>query len=371
MGRHDVDAAATDGLAAPDPVAAPAWRRVVRSFASERALVVAGFALFVLLVYRIGLDALAANLRLVGAGITLVIAQEILAYAANTLGWWAAFPPPRPALRFRSLLAARIAGDAVNYVTPTATLGGEVVRVGMLRGQAATIDIGASVAIAKIAQTLAQLLFVVAGLLVFVDTMPFAGAGRLALIAALTALGLCVVVVAVARRGSLFVGVVRIADALQRRVLRASWARTLDAERHIATWDSHARRLDDAIARSHGANGGPLALSTAFFLAGWAAGIVEIYLTLWLLGIAPSLRLAATIEVLSVAIDASLFFMPAKLGTQEGGKVVIFTLLGLDQGKGLALGMVRRIREIVWTLVGLMILWRRRERDVRARRGEA
>ncbi len=371
MGRRDIDATAATAppdLAPLDGAPAAAQRHAFASFVTERVLLVAGCTLFVLLVYQMGFDALAANLRLVGAGITLVIAQEILAYAANTLGWWAAFPRPRPALRFTRLLAARIAGDAVNYVTPTATLGGEVVRVSLMRGQAAMIDVGASVAVAKLAQTLAQLLFVVAGLAILADEIPFEGVGRVALVAAVSALGLCVAIVVMARRGSLFVRLVRIADALQRRALPATWTRRLDAERRLTAWDSRARRLDDAIARSHGANGGPLLLSTGFFLVGWVDGIVEVYLILWLLGIAPSVRLAATIEVLSVAVDACLFFMPAKLGTQEGGKVLIFTLLGLDPGKGLALGMVRRIREIVWTLAGLVTLWRGRARANRGAR---
>jgi hypothetical protein len=65
-----------------------------------------------------------------------------------------------------------------------------------------------------------------------------------------------------------------------------------------------------------------------------------------------------TVEVLSVAIDGMLFFVPAKAGTQEGGKVLIFTILGLDPAKGLALGIVRRIRELTWASIGLMILSR-------------
>ena len=79
---------------------------------------------------------------------------------------------------------------------------------------------------------------------------------------------------------------------------------------------------------------------------------------LYFLEIGASIGRAMTIEVLSVAIDALLFFVPAKAGTQEGGKVLIFQMLGLDPAKGLALGIIRRLRELSWSMVGLIVLAR-------------
>jgi len=64
------------------------------------------------------------------------------------------------------------------------------------------------------------------------------------------------------------------------------------------------------------------------------------------------------IEILSTTIDAILFFVPGKVGTQEGGKVLIFVMLGLDPAQGLTFALMRRIREMVWAGVGLLILSR-------------
>ena len=68
------------------------------------------------------------------------------------------------------------------------------------------------------------------------------------------------------------------------------------------------------------------------------------------------------IEVLSIAINGVLFFIPAKLGTQEGGKVLIFTLLGLTPAQGLDFGLLRRVRELAWAAVGLTLLSRLQSR---------
>jgi len=85
------------------------------------------------------------------------------------VGWRFAFPKPGPAVPFVSLLGARIAGDAVNYLTPTATFGGEFVRGRMLRESAPTASIVASLAVAKLTQAIGLLVVVAIGVGVAVD----------------------------------------------------------------------------------------------------------------------------------------------------------------------------------------------------------
>jgi hypothetical protein len=44
------------------------------------------------------------------------------------------------------------------------------------------------------------------------------------------------------------------------------------------------------------------------------------------------------------------------VGTQEGGKVLLFAVLGLDPARGLTVGVVRRIRELTYAGLGLAAL---------------
>jgi putative membrane protein len=312
---------------------------------AERVFLISGLILFVFLLRELGVRTVALNLRLVGWGIVPIVLQEILAYTANTLGWLAAFSSPRPQIPFTKLLTARIAGDAVNYLTPTATLGGEFVRTRYLRGQAESTSLVASVAVAKLSQTIGQITFVVVGLVFVLDYTPLPATVRHGLLAGLACLAALTVVLIVAQRRGMFAPMLRLACRLGMRERAPEFARSL-------------QHLDEEIARFHGDTNSALLLSSASFCAGWALGAFEIYLILWFLGVPVSVHRALTIEVLSVAIDGMLFFVPAKVGTQEGGKVLIFTVLGLDPGKGLALGIVRRIRELTWALIGMFILSR-------------
>ena len=50
------------------------------------------------------------------------------------------------------------------------------------------------------------------------------------------------------------------------------------------------------------------------------------------------------------------FFVPAGVGTTEGGLVLIFVAFGFGAPLGLAFALVRRFRELCWTAIGLIVL---------------
>lgn len=318
----------------------------------ERGLLGAGIVLFVVLVRRMGPAAVWTNLRMIGWGFVLVLAQEGVSYIANSFGWRFAFPPPRPAIRFRHLVAARLAGEAINNLTPTATMGGEVVRGRMLEGLVDPSTAWASIAIAKLMQTLAQMGFVFLGLLLVVRTTPLSESFERGLLTGLVILTSGLLTGIIMQRRGMFVAGSRVAGRLGVRVPE----RLVEQLTHL---DSEIRRFYAAPAAC--------ALSVLGFFVGWCMGVVEVYVVLSCLQVGATLTRAITIEVLSVGFDALLFFVPAKAGTQEGGKVLIFEALGLDPAKGLALGIVRRLRELSWSMVGLIVLARHHARQ-RAKR---
>ena len=60
------------------------------------------------------------------------------------------------------------------------------------------------------------------------------------------------------------------------------------------------------------------------------------------------------IGALGTAVKFFTFMVPASLGALEGGNVAIFTAFGLGGAVGLTYTLVRRLREIVWVLVGFL-----------------
>ena len=66
--------------------------------------------------------------------------------------------------------------------------------------------------------------------------------------------------------------------------------------------------------------------------------------------------LATTVEAFATGIRFMTFFVPAGVGTTEGGLVLVFVAFGLGAPLGLAFALVRRLRELCWTAVGLIVL---------------
>ena len=312
----------------------------------ELACLALGVAVLAGTLWIIGLDTLVRDLSLIGWGLAVILLVESLSVVLNTGGWALAFPRGERTVGLCRLLAARLAGDAINYLTPSATVGGELLRVRLLgRDMPASLR-WASVAVAKVGQSVAQAVFIFLGLALVVPRLTALSPwlGRLpevtAVVAGAAALAAAAAFVWTVGRG--FWATMRGALARVRlgRLLPTSWA-------------GPGRDLDAALTRL-----GPwrVAASLGCFVLGWAVGAAEIYLILYWVGDAVDWRTAVALETGAVLIDGILFFVPAKVGTQEGGKVVLFAALGLSPARGLTVGIVRRIRELTYAGVGLLAL---------------
>ena len=288
-----------------------------------------------LLAWRIDLAVVHAALVQLGWGMALIVGQEIVAHLFNAMAWHFAFAPgDARVVPFGELVRLRVAGDAVNYLTPTATLGGEVARTAMLR---AGLDPGVgavSVIVAKATQTLAQALFITAGLVLVASQW-------LSLAAVPSAMPWTIV-------GTVL-------GALGLYALRSWWrAGAAWAWQHV-----FGTRVVEFV-RRHPQR---VALSTAMFALGYAWGIFEAYWICRFLGLPVAIITAVAIEVLSITVDGMLFVVPAKIGTQEGGKVAVFAALGLPLPLGLAFGIARHVRELAWAALGILLCYAATGRD--------
>ncbi|SDD70617.1 lysylphosphatidylglycerol synthase domain-containing protein [Paraburkholderia lycopersici] len=81
---------------------------------------------------------------------------------------------------------------------------------------------------------------------------------------------------------------------------------------------------------------------------------LEIWIALRVLGTDATFMQAFVIEALIQIVSSVAFLVPASLGVQEGGFVVIGGLLGFDAPTCLALAGARRIRDLLFYLPGLL-----------------
>ena len=309
----------------------------------ERVSFGAGLLLLFWFVCRIGPERVGRNLAEMGWGFLLVFALQTVPILLGTLSWRLMLAPGE-SVPVTAMARMLVAGEAVNAVSPVALVGGELVRISLLSRRVPAQDAVPSVALAAMAQCGAQILFVLSGIPLavgFLRSGPIRAA-FLAMSATMAALLAALLLLA-------------LSDAapgwIERKIGRSPWLRKLSLRVPPAWRDTIPRSLRTLRQRP-----GRFGLSVAAALLVWQIGAVETLLILRLLRAPVGFARAYGIEVLAVAIEGVLFFVPAKMGTQEGGKVLIFLAAGLDPAKGLALGLVRRIRELAWAAIGLAIL---------------
>ena len=95
--------------------------------------------------------------------------------------------------------------------------------------------------------------------------------------------------------------------------------------------------------------------------AAWMLGALEIAGVLALLGHPVSLTDALIIESLAQVLRNAGFMLPGAIGVQEGAVVAVSALVGVPPAPALTMALVRRAREVLFGLPGL-VAWRRSER---------
>src|SRR5262249_51297483 len=151
---------------------------VVRWF--HRALIGAGALCFILLVAQSEPASLWRDARSLGLGAVLVIGVAAFEHGPHAPALARCLPPGPPPGPFRPP-RARLAGGAINLVTPTATLGGEVMRGGLLPPGVPPSEIVASVTADRLAMAVGDTTIGLAGMAVLVARGPFSPGTRAAI----------------------------------------------------------------------------------------------------------------------------------------------------------------------------------------------
>jgi uncharacterized membrane protein YbhN (UPF0104 family) len=310
----------------------------------ETLFIVVGLLFYGWLVHSLGVRSVYTDLKLVGWGLGVTIAMESLARIANTLGWRVAIENCPRQLTLPRLFAARIAGEAIDYTTPSAQLGGQIVMALMVRRELRIAAGLATVVIATFAEAVGQIGFICGALLLSIQ---LAASFKELFWPIVGGLG-----ITVSLAGALFY-------VQKKRPFFHLWkaAAKLDLPA-LATIEvgQASQEADELLVDFYQRNRLRLLVSCLCYLFAWSLGPVEIYLLLGFLGQKATVEVALLTEALGLLIERATFMIPAKLVSQEGGKALILGMLGYPPGIGFTVGLLRRIKELVWVLLGLSSL---------------
>jgi hypothetical protein len=89
-----------------------------------------------------------------------------------------------------------------------------------------------------------------------------------------------------------------------------------------------------------------------------ALAVLEVLLVLqWLLGdLSPTLAQAVVFEALNRVMTVAFKFVPFRIGVDEALSGALAPMLALDPTAGVALAVVRKVRSLFWSAIGLAII---------------
>jgi putative membrane protein len=274
-------------------------------------------------------------------GIVAVIAFHPLQMLFSALGWREITGPtvPRPSLR--GYVVLRWVREAVNNLLPLAQIGGELVASRLLhrRGLKLAPAIAGTVADLSM-EMLSQIGFTLVGLVILLQIV-----GDDNGIAKYVIGGLLVATLLTACLfGALWLGFASVVERGLMKLGRSmGWAGATRVEGLQAALMACYRPMTRP------------ALAALYHLASWLLGGIEVCLALHFLGVDVGIGPGLVIESLGQALKTMGFAVPGALGIQEGGYIIVCRVFGLSPEVAIGLSLIKRLREIIMGLPGLII----------------
>ena len=302
---------------------------------------------FVWVLQQVGWRTLGEHLRQVGWYWPLLLLPYGVVNLLECISWKYILIKVPKKVTVSRLFWLRLGGEALNQLTPTASLGGEPFKATRLQADGVPLDrASASVVIHKGILVLSLSLYIFLGLALAPVYLPDA-------LEHIAGLSLAALVLAAA--GLTFVAVQRTGPCglVVRLFGKLGWCPGILREK-----EDFLNDLDNTMSRFYRHHPGRAALAFSLFFLSWVIHAVEVYVIFMLLGHPIDWGLALCLDALAMLFTAMGFFIPAAAGVQEGGNLLL--ALGFDLGLtlGATFSILRRLREGFWLSLGLLVVWR-------------
>lgn len=303
-----------------------------------------GAALLGFFLYRFASAKVWLDLKMIGWRFGLIVALEALVHVVNARAWWHMFPSQNRRGRFVQLCLVQLAGSALNDASPGAPLGGEPVKALLLKREFPLSMMTATLLSAKLAHALGRAFFIILGMVTVSIFLKLEQLPMKSLLGGfiLTGAGL---VAFMALQISGFSGWSK--RLFLRLPLPGVWTERLAAA---------LERVDGHLSDIYRTRPLDFAASVALVLIGLCVGVVQVWLLLGWIRLQRDWLSSLAIESFSVLVGFVLFVVPGSLGVQEGGKLLIFSALGMPLSAALSVGIAFRLNSLVNLAEGFVAL---------------
>ena len=310
-----------------------------------------GLAVLMVMVYQLDFSEVWLHVRTAGYWFLAVVVLWGVLYMFNTFSWYIIIHnglPKKSNVKFWWLYKITISGFALNYATPGGLMGGEPYRIMALKPKIGTERASASVILFAMTHIFSHFWFwlLSAVLYVFTEDTNLFMATILAATVAFCSLGIWFFMSGY-KKGL----AVRVMNVLKHIPFVKGWA-----NKFVADHRQQLDNIDQQIAALHEQNPRTFLCAVCSELSCRVVSALEIYFIL--LVMYPDANYLECILILAFTslIANLLFFMPLQLGGREGGFLMSAKGLSLTTTAGIMVALLVRIRELIWTAIGLLLI---------------
>lgn len=317
----------------------------MRKFANVIVLT-AGLAVLFGVIGTVDLAELWSRISKMGlTGFLIIVLVYAVGFSADVASWQVVLRAARSdATWFRRLFAIRAIGEAYNVITPAGSMGGEPVKIWLLKRDhdISIAESSTSLLVSKTAAMAALTAFTCGALMMafLVETLTASQRLYSGMLVALLAFMIAVFVV------------LQTSGVIGATAVRTGRARFGHA---VAPMMRTLRRFDVGLRKFYAREKWRFILSCAFATLGWVIGVVEIYAIFALLGDPITFTSALLIEAAVQLVRTLAFVVPAGLGAQEAAMLLAAEAIVGAPATGVAAAVVRRGRELVWIASTLVL----------------
>jgi putative membrane protein len=299
------------------------------------ALFLAGTAAFAILAIHAGM---ATVIRMLGllqpVGFAIITAIHLPVIILMGLAWWTVGQDARGATPAK-FMAARLVRDSVAEILPFSQIGGFLSGLRLLHLLGLDRVTGALSMLADLTiEFAAKLAYALAGVLALAILIPGEHPLRPFFLALASVLVVLATITAFRKQIRC-----RLENMAARMAARWSPLRYHDTGADFGRFFAWRRSLPN------------FAIHTGC----WLFGAVEAWVTFRLMGLAVTGPQALSIDSLGTALRTFGFLVPAAMGVQEAGYVLVCGLFGVGPAEAVAFSLARRARDLALGLPGLMV----------------
>ncbi len=306
-----------------------------------------GLALFLFMVNRFGISKIVTNIEKTGWWIIPIIGVWAFVYLLNAWAWTLVIKSFKHKIAFKDIFSISLSGFAINYITPVVNLGGEPYKIMALKEYIGLNSSVSSVVLYSMLHFLSSFLFWFIAIVLAVFSLQLTTELQIILSVSFLFTIFGVLFFYKRHKHGVFNSLVNLIRKLPF---------TSKLYEKLKLKESTLKIIDEQIVELYTKQRIVFYSSLLLEVIARVVASIEFIFIFRAIGINITLEDAIYINAFSSLILNLFFFIPMGLGVREGSLFLITGSLNISSAIGIYIGLVNRIREFFWILMGLLLI---------------